>query len=380
MSKKTKIVVIAVLAAFLLIASFGAGCASGSAPAPGSSGGFEAVQEVWDVIFDRYVEKDKIDAAALTDAAIKGMVEALDDPYTTYMDAEMHELTASGFEGSIEGIGAHVGMKEDQLVVIAPIIGSPAAGAGIKAGDVILGVDGQPTSAMSLNEAVLNIRGTKGTAVTLLILHQGATVPEEIEIYRDEIKLPSIFFEMRGDIAYIYIHYFSMRTDVELTEALEEIITAGATGIVLDMRGNPGGVLTAVVDVAGHFLHEGIVVDVVDNEGRHTPSYVEDGGLTTDLPMVVLVDEYSASGSEVLAGALRDNGRATLAGTKTFGKGSVNVLYPLQDGSALYITIARWLTPNGDLIEGEGIEPDIQLEVTGEEGTQWAIDRLRGGQ
>jgi len=380
MSKKTKIVVIAILAAFLLVTSFGAGCVPGSAPAPGSSGGSEVVQEVWDVIFDRYVEKDKLDAAALADAAIKGMVEALDDPYTAYVDAEMHELTASNFEGSIEGIGAHVGMKEDQLVVIAPIIGSPAAEAGIKAGDVILEVDGQPTSEMSLNEAVLNIRGTKGTPVTLLILHQGETVPEEIEIYRDEIKLPSIHFEMRDDIAYIYIHYFSMRTDVELTEALEEIIAAGAAGIVLDMRGNPGGVLTTVVDVAGHFLREGMVVDVVDNEGRHTPSYVEDGGLVTDLPMVVLVDGYSASGSEVLAGALRDNGRAILAGTTTFGKGSVNVLYPLQDGSALYITIARWLTPNGDLIEGEGIEPDIQLEVTGEEGTQWAIDRLRGGQ
>jgi len=231
---------------------------------------------------------------------------------------------------------------------------------------------------MSLAEAVLSIRGPRGTPVTLLVQHQGEPEPEEIEIIRAEIKLPSVHFEMKEDIAYINITYFSGRTDEELSRALRSIDEQGATGIILDLRSNPGGLLEAVVDAASHFLRDGVVVNIRDNQGKLTVRNVRSGKVVTDLPVVVLVDNYSASGSEVLAGALRDHSRATIAGSKTYGKGSVNVVHPLEDGSSLSITAARWLTPNGHLIEGEGLPPDYELEPDREGAIEWAIDHLKG--
>ena len=262
-------------------------------------------------------------------------------------------------------------------MIIAPIADSPAAKAGIRAGDIILEIDGRPTSEISLVEAVLYIRGPKGTSVRLLILHQGETKPEEIKIVKAEIDLPSVRFEMRGDIAYINITYFSERTNQELSPVLRSITQEAAMGIILDLRSNSGGLLTVVVDVASYFLEEGVVVNVVDNQGKLTPMPVKPEGATTDLPLIVLVDSYSASGSEVLAGALQDYAHATIAGTTTFGKGSVCILRQLKDGSGLYITTARWLTPDGRLIEGEGIDPDYELELEGEDAIQWAIDYLK---
>jgi len=179
---------------------------------------------------------------------------------------------------------------------------------------------------------------------------------------------------MKEDTAYIKVTHFSERTFQELESALESI-TSQATGIILDLRSNGGGLLDTVIDVAGFFLHEGVVLEVVDNQGGHTVYAVKSNPLTTDLPMVVLVDGYSASGSEVLSGALQDYGRATIAGARTFGKGSVNILRRLKDGSAIYITTARWLTPNGRLIEGEGLEPDYTL-AEDVDAIQWAIDFL----
>jgi len=338
--------------------------------------GLGVVGEVWDIIFQDYVDQDRLDASSLRQAAIKGMVKELDDSYTSYLSAQAYQMRSSGLEGKFEGIGAYVGVKDEQIMIIAPISDSPAAKAGIRAGDIILGVDGRSAAEMSLEEAVLHIRGPRGTSVRLLVLHEGETEPEEIEIVRAEIKLSSVLFEMRGDIAYININHFTERTYGELSPVLEGITQEGATGIVLDLRSNPGGLLEAVVDVTSHFLREGIVLFVLDNQGKQTSLSVEQGSVTTDLPLVVLTDNYSASGSEVLAGALQDHARATIAGAKTYGKGSVNTLNQLSDGSGLYITIARWLTPNGRLIEGEGISPDYELELEGEDAIQWAIDYL----
>jgi len=376
MLKALKIMVIALLVVSLAL-SFGAGCALGTRTPAGSSQGLGIVEEAWNIIFQDYVDRDELDASQLSQAAIRGMVEALDDPYTVYLDAETYQLSLSSLEGKFEGIGAEVAVRDEQLVIIAPIADSPADRAGIKAGDSILEIDGKPTSGMSLVEAVLLVRGPKGTSVRLLILHQGETEPEGIDIVRAEIELTSVRFEMRQDIAYINITHFSEGTDAELSPVLDSITAEAATGIILDLRSNPGGVLTAVVDVAGHFLKEGVVVDIVDNQGNHTVITVNGEGATTDLPLVVLVDSYSASGSEVLAGALQDYGLATIAGTTTFGKGSVNVLHQLEDGSGLYITTARWLTPSGHLIEGEGIDPDYELELEGEDAIQWAMDYLK---
>jgi carboxyl-terminal processing protease len=379
MLKIAKIMVIALLGVSLAL-SFGAGCALGTRTPPGSTQGLDVVGEAWNIIFQDYVERDRLDASQLSQAAIEGMVEALDDPYTSYLDPETYQLSLSSLEGKFEGIGAQVAVEDEQIIVIAPIADSPADKAGIRAGDVILKIDDKPTAGMSLAEAVLFIRGPRGTSVRLLVLHQGETEPQEIEIVRAEIELTSVRFEMRQDVAYINITYFSEGTDEELSPVLDSITGGAATGIILDLRSNPGGVLTAVVDVASHFLSEGVVVDVVDNQGDHTTLAVEHERVTTDLPLVVLVDSYSASGSEVLAGALQDYGRATIAGTTTFGKGSVNILRQLKDGSGLYITTGRWLTPSGHLIEGEGIHPDYELEVEGEDAIQWAIDYLKSSQ
>jgi len=377
MLKTMRNIVIPILLVVSLALSFGAGCALGLGTSPGPSQGLDVIEQAWNIIFRDYVDKDRLNASTLSQAAIEGMIEAIDDPYTSYLNAEDYRLSLTSLEGEFGGIGAHVTVEDGQLTIIAPIAGSPADEAGIRAGDIIVEVDGQPTAEMSLAEAVLKIRGPEGTSVRLLILHQGDTEPEEIEITRAKIELPSVRFEMRGDIAYINITHFSRRTSEELSLVLESIIQQMATGIILDLRSNPGGSLEAVVDTASYFLKEGVVVNVVDNQEKQTALEVEPNGVTIDLPLVVLVDNYSASGSEVLAGALQDYGRATIAGTKTHGKGSVNILRPLKDGSGLYITTARWLTPNGRLIEGEGLYPDYELELVGEDAIQWAIDYLR---
>jgi len=378
MPKAIKIMMITLLLVLSLILSFGAGCALSSRVLPSVEPGLDVVAEAWGIIFQDYVDKDRLDASKLSQAAIEGMVEALDDPYTSYLDAQTYQMSSASLEGKYEGIGAYVGVRDGQLIIIAPIVGSPAAGAGIRAGDIILEIDGSSASEMSLQEAVLHIRGPKGTSVVLLILHEGATEPEEIEIVRAEVEVSSVYFEMRGDIAYINIIHFTERTNAELSPVLESITQEGATGIILDLRSNPGGLLEVVVDVAGRFLEEGIVLYVVDNQGKQTSLSIEPDGVTTELPLVVLVDEHSASGSEVLAGALQDHARATIVGVSTFGKGSVNTLHRLKDGSGLYITTARWLTPEGRLIEGEGISPDYELELEGEDAIQWALDYLKG--
>ena len=378
MPKKIKIIVITLLLVVSFALSFGAGCALGDRTPPSLGEGLDSIAQAWDIIFNDYVDKDRLDTSTLSQAAIKGMVEALDDPYSAYLDAAAYQLSLSDLEGEFEGIGAYVAVKDEQIMIIAPIADSPAAKAGIKAGDIILKINGEPTLEMSLVEAVLLVRGPKGTSVRLLILHQDETEPEQIVIVRAEIELTSVRFEMRQDIAYVNITHFSEGTDDELSPVLDSITAEAATGIILDLRSNPGGVLTAVVDVASHFLKEGIIVDVVDNQGNHTIITVNHKEATTDLPLAVLVDSYSASSSEVLAGALQDYGRATIAGTRTFGKGSVNILRQLEDGSGLYITTARWLTPDGRLIEGEGLSPDYELE--GEDAIGWAINYLKGNE
>ncbi len=379
MTRRIKVVMIAVSLVVALVTSFGAGCALNSGVIPGISEGNQVIQQAWDIVTRNYVERDKLDTTALSRAAVKSMVDALNDPYTAYLDPRAYQLSMSDLQGKFDGIGAYVGVnKEKQIMVIAPIANSPAAKAGIRPLDVILEIDGQSTTGISTAEAVARVRGPRGTSVKLLILHAGETNTQEITVIRDEIKLTSVFFEMKEDIAYIDISHFTNSTGADLTTALGNITEEKATGIILDLRGNPGGLLTSVVDVAGHFLKDGIVVYVVDNQGRRTSTSIEPGGPVTNLPMVVLTDNYSASASEVLTGALQDYHRATIAGAKTFGKGSVDMLYPLKDGSGIYLTVARWLTPTGRLIEGKGIEPDYKPDLKGDDLINWAMDFLKG--
>jgi carboxyl-terminal processing protease len=376
MSKTMKMVLVGLLAVAVLALSFGSGYSLGRYPV-GGDGGLGVVEQAWNIIFRDYVDKEKLDAGELSGGAIKGMLEALDDPYSSYLSEQAQQLGRSSLEGEIEGIGAQVGVRNEQITVIAPIENSPAATAGVEAGDVILAIDGESTADMSLAEAVLKIRGTEGTSVRLLVQHQGGAEAVTIEIVREKIELVSVNFEMREDIAYIQITHFSNRTDEELAPVVARIEEEKASGVVLDLRSNPGGVLDTVVEVASYFLSDGVVVRVVDNRGNESVYNVDAKETVISAPVVVLTDNFSASGSEVLAGALQDHKRAIIAGQQTFGKGSVNILYQLQDGSAIYLTIARWLTPDGRRIEGEGIKPDIELELEGEEAIQWAIDYLK---
>jgi len=373
MLKNTKILVVIIA---IIILAFGGGCLYGLNNSSKSEGGPPVIDEAWDIIFDHHVDKSTLDSSNVTEGAIKGMLETLNDPYAAYLKPEEYELGRSNLEGEFDGIGAYVGISEEQLVIIAPIDGSPADKAGILAGDVILEIEDEPVINMSMTEAILKIRGPKGTPVRLLVLHEGDTDPVEIEIVRDTVEVPSVRYEMLDDIAHITVTQFSERTETELSPVLEEVMAADASGIILDLRGNSGGLLNTVIEVTSHFISDGVVLKIRDNRGRETTEEVTRVKNTTELPMVVLVDGASASGSEVLAGALQDHQRAIIAGTQTFGKGSVNSLYELNDGSAIYISIARWLTPNGRLIEGQGIEPDIILEVTGEDALNWALDYL----
>ncbi len=359
------------LVAFAVVLSFGVGfqlSQSLSHPVTELPEEFNALGEVWQSLERYYVNKDALDAEELSEGAIRGLLKALDDPHTSYLDAETYEMEWSAYEGSFEGVGAVITMKDGELTVVSPIAGGPAEEQGVRAGDKVLEIDGEPTSGMNLTEAVLKIRGPQGTEVTLLILHQGETTPVEIEIIREEVKLDSIYLEMLPEgIAHIQITHFSERTHEELVAVLNDAIDNGAEGIILDLRNNPGGYLHVAVDVASEFLDGGTVVYQRDSEGRLEESPATPGGLATDLPLVLLVNEWSASGSEVLAGALQDRGRATLVGNVTYGKGSINIIRELSGGSALYVTTARWLTPDGNLIEGVGLTPDFEVEITDED-------------
>lgn len=378
MSKRLRLIIVSLLVTVTLVLFFGAGCILTQETVPTTDSHLDVVKEAWDTIFRDYVDQSKIDANALSQAAIKGMVEALNDPYTAYFAPETYKVFLESLAGKFEGIGATVGVRDKQIMITAPIPNSPADRAGIRAGDIVLGVNGESTEGLSLEEVVLRIRGPKGTPVRVTIQHQGETTPIELEIIRAEIDLPTVSFEMRDGMAYIGILYFSDCTPSELSPVIERLGSEGATGIILDLRGNTGGPLAAGVNVASLFLKEGVVLYVVDKEGKETTYPVERSTVSTDLPMVVLTDNYTASCSEVLAGAIQDHERGIVAGTKTYGKGSVNILYQLPDGSALYLTIARWLTPNRRLIEGQGIEPDYYLNLEGDEAIQWAINYLKG--
>ena len=377
---KKRIIILCLLLVFAGALVFGACSAFIFNPESNTSRELDVVQQVWDIIFGEYVDQGKLDASALKEGAIQGMLEVLDDPHSAYLDAEAYKMLLESIEGTYEGIGAHVAFKDEQIIITAPIPDTPAARAGIQAGDRIMKIDGQSTEGMSLEEAVIRIRGAQGTSVSIHVLHEGSTEPELIEIVRAEIDVPSVYFEMKETVAYIQVNRFSETTAEELAPIINGIDQGNTTGIILDLHSNGGGLVQAVVYVASYFLDEGVVLYIVDRQGEKKALNVLSHMETTDLPMVVLVDEYSASGAEVLAGALQDYGRATIAGQTTFGKGSANDLRALGDGAGLYITTARWLTPSGRLIEGEGLRPDYELDFEEVDAVQWAVDYLRDGQ
>ena len=324
---------------------------------------FDRLAEVWRLLEEEHIDRDSLDADELSAGAVRGLLQALDDPYASFLNAEQYGVESQEFKGFFEGIGAHVSMQNGQLVIIAPMPGSPAEKSGIRPGDEILAIDGGSTAQVTLMEAVSKIRGEKGTSVDLLVLHLNQTEPLTITVTRGVIPLDSVKLTMLEDgVGHLRIFNFGDKTNEELDEALQEFRDAKGTGLVLDLRNNPGGLLKSVVDVAGQFFDEGLVLYQIDAFGERTDWDAKSGGDGLDIPMVVLVNQFSASASEVLSGALMDHDRAEVIGVTTFGKGSVNTLRRLSDGSGVYFTIGRWYTPLGTLIEGEGITPDIIVE------------------
>ena len=316
--------------------------------------------------FDRLAEVWKLleDAETLSAGSVRGLLQALDDPYASFLNAEQFGVESQNFKGFFEGIGAHVSIRDGLLVIIAPMLGSPAEKAGIRPGDQILAINEHSTAQITLLEAVSKIRGEKGTSVDLLVLHLNQTEPLTITVTRGIIPLDSVHLTMLEDrVGHLRIFSFGDKTNEELVKALKEFRAVDGTGLVLDLRNNPGGLLRSVVDVANQFIDDGLILYELNAQAQRGDWEAIPGGDGLDIPLVVLVNQFSASASEVLSGALMDHDRAEVIGVTTFGKGSVNTLKELSDGSGVYFTIGRWYTPLGTLIEGEGITPNIIVEM-----------------
>ena len=328
-----------------------------------SSHDLAKVLEAYEKLQENYGDRELLDPEVLSEAAIRGMLSALDDPFTTYFDPRGFEAAVGDIQGEFTGIGAEVTVRDDKPTVVAPIPGTPAEAAGLRAGDVFVEVDGRSLEGLSLDDVIFLIRGPKGEPVILKIFRASTDETFDVTIIRDTIRTVTVRTErLDNGIVRVRISQFAGRTGEELEAALKELNEEGVRAIVLDLRNNPGGLLDVVVDVASEFLEGGLVLYEIDGLGERRDWEAGSGGQNIDTPMVVLVNGGSASGSEVVAGAMQARGRATVIGTQTFGKGVVNLPIPLKDGSGIYVTIARWFTPTGDQIGDIGITPDIIFE------------------
>lgn len=331
---------------------------------------FSLFWEAWNKLEEKYVDHSKIDYKSMLYGAISGMVNSLNDDYTVFFPPEDTKIFKEDVSGEFSGVGMEIGMRNNTLTVIAPLGGTPAERAGLRAGDKILKINGEDTAGLSVDKAVKLIRGPKGTEVTLTIVRDGWDDVKDFTIIREVIEVPSLKWEIKEDkdgspIAYIKLYQFSEVARSSFNKAGWEIIRSPAKKIILDLRNNPGGYLEVAQDIAGWFLKKGDLVATEDFGGKEENQEYRAKGPSNFLsyPVVVLINKGSASGSEILAGALRDNRQILLIGEKSFGKGSVQELENLSEGS-LKITIARWLTPNGSLISGEGLKPDVEVEMT----------------
>ena len=333
---------------------------------------FSLFWQTWQVIQNKFVDKDKINTEAMIYGAISGMVGSLGDPYTVFMEPEDTKRFVEDVKGSFEGVGMEVGIRNNQLTVIAPLEGTPAQKAGLRAGDAIVKVDNESTADMTVDEAVNRIRGARGTEVVLTIFRKEWEEERDVKVVRGVIEIPSLKWELKDDnIAYLHLYNFTEKAAYDFRKAAIEILESPARKVILDLRNNPGGYLEVAQDIAGWFMEAGDVVAIEDfGEGKEQKLYKAEGnGLLASYAVVVIINEGSASASEILAGALRDNQSVELIGETSFGKGSVQELEKLKDGSSLKVTIAKWLTPKGELITDKGLEPDVKVEISEEDIT-----------
>lgn len=326
---------------------------------------YNDVEEVYDVLRQKY--DGDLSVGELLDGAKEGLAEATGDPYTVYLDQEAAKEFKESLEGSFSGIGAQIGIKEEKLIIISPLEGTPADQSGLRPGDHIAAVNGESTDDMSLDEAVSKIRGQKGTEVTLTIIRNN-NAPMEVKIKRDDIEVPSVTFEVKQEnIGYISLNRFGPGTTEELRSAINELKQNGAKKYILDLRNNGGGLLNTAVDVTDVFMGKKVVVE--ERRGNRTIDtlYANKGGLLNGDELVVLLNQGSASASEIVAGALQDHGLAQVVGETSFGKGSVQELVNLGENTFLKVTVARWYTPAGRNISENGISPDVKVEFTEED-------------
>jgi len=326
---------------------------------------FEPFWEAWNLVHRDYVDQP-VDDVQLMHGAISGMLKALGDPHTSYMDPEEYEIALSDGTGELEGIGAEVESSGDFLRIISPMPGSPAEQSGILPGDLIIKVDDTDIAGMSESHTISLVRGPAGTTVHLTIQREGQTEPLEFDIVRARIEIASVESRLLPEnIAYVKVNDFGDKTTNELKSALRALMEQQPAGLVLDLRGNPGGYLDTAIEVVSQFIPEGVVMRERSGDGSEKTYEAKSGGLATDIPLVVLIDKGSASASEIVAGAIQDLERGQIVGETSYGKGSVQTWHGLEgDNGAVRVTIARWLTPDGRSIHKLGITPDVVVERT----------------
>lgn len=344
-----------------------------SIPSPEDTGTPEGVEELFVPFWETWAYTHNPDDRALMQGAISGMMEAVGDPHTSYMNPDQYEQANIPLDGTYEGIGAWVDPNAEYLIIVSPMSGSPAEEAGLEPGDEVIAVDGEDMTGIDGNLVIRRILGPAGTEVVLTIRRAGVEEPFDVAITRAEITIPSVEYHMReDDIAYIQLMTFGEDTRAELRKALNELLEKEPVGLIFDLRNNGGGFLTTAVEVASEFIADGVILYEEYGDDSRDTFNAHGNGLATEIPLVVLVNQGTASASEIVSGAIQDYQRAPLVGTVTFGKGSVQNWVPLSDNQgAVRVTIARWLTPDGRQISGVGLEPDYPIASV----TQAQIDQ-----
>lgn len=342
---------------------------TGKEPQVSTGADFSPFWKAWEVMNEKSPDASKVSDQDRVYGAISGLVGSLKDPYSVFFPPEEAKSFEEEITGNFDGIGMEVGMKDKILTVIAPLKDTPAYRADIRSGDEILKIDGTITSGMSIDQAIKLIRGPKGTTVALTIFREGDRQPREIKIVRDTINIPTLDTEMRPDgIFVVKLYSFSANSADLFRSAMQKFYNSGSNKLLLDLRGNPGGYLDAAVDMASWFLKSGKVVVTEDYGNNKSPDIFRSKGYdmfsNRNLKFVILIDGGSASASEILAGAMQDNGIAKLVGAQSFGKGSVQEVVNLTPDTILKITVAKWLTPNGTSISEKGLTPDYPVEIT----------------
>lgn len=350
---------------------------------------FSLFWEVWQRLFRYYIDRASMDPQKMVWGAISGMVSSLGDPYTAFLPPKENKEFKEELGGAFEGIGAQLGMRENRVIVVAPLKGNPAEKAGIRAGDTILKVDNEDIGGWTVSQAVEKIRGPRGTQVALQIFHEGGQKPVDVTIVRDTIVVPTVeawvrqsseiteisgvsdfekLKKMPGKVAYLRLNRFGDRTNGEWEKSVSDILAAQAAngslkGLIFDLRNNPGGYLEGAVFIASEFLRNGTVVSQVNSDGTKQDYPVMRVGRLLTIPLIVLINKGSASASEIVSGALRDYKRAKLVGETSFGKGSVQTPQELSGGASLHVTTGKWLLPRGDWIHKVGVKPDVEVKI-----------------